>query len=336
MRRRPSADVTAGPAPRGAGPSSRALRALAPAAALLAAITTIVLIALSAAGCGRADEAGDKTAGRTPKADEVRLVVSRDFGASILRDVVAPADEGLDVLRLLAEHADVEAGYGGAFVNGIDGLESSFGAGSTDDAADWFYWVDGEMAGVGADAWDLKGGETVWWDYHRWSDAMLVPQALHAFPRPYADRPQALTAKTEVAGLAGWADANGIALETRRSLDGGRPLGGLVIATAAEAAATPWLTELLTAPRSGIEMARVDGGAITLVAPGGAAGPQAAAVALPAPNQDDERRPFLVVLGASEADLEELVSRLTPEALNARVGVALVDGELTALPWTDR
>ena len=83
-------------------------------------------------------------------------------------------------------------------------------------------------------------------------------------------------------------------------------------------------------------MARVDSGAITLVAPGGAAGPQAAAVALPAPNQDDEQRPFLVVLGASEADLEELVSRLTPEALNARVGVALVDGELTALPWTDR
>jgi hypothetical protein len=40
------------------------------------------------------------------------------------------------------------------------------------------------------------------------------------------------------------------------------------------------------------------------------------------------------LLGASQGDLEELLSRVTPETLNARVGVALVDGELVILPRT--
>jgi hypothetical protein len=333
MGRRPLAGVMAGPAGSGAGSSLRLSRSSA-AAAWVFALAAALLLAALAGGCGGADEATEAPAGRPPGPDEVRLVVSRDFGAEVLRDTVAPAEEDLDVLRLLAENADVKAGYGGRFVEGIDGLESSFGAGSTDDAADWFYWIDGQMADVGAGDWKLKGGETVWWDYHRWSDAMLVPQALHAFPRPYTEGALALTADTKVDGLAEWADANGLSLEAPRDLAGDRPRGGLVVATAAEAAATPWLAELLTPARSGLQMAEVEGGTLTLVAPGGAAGPQAAAVALAAPNQDDGLRPFLLLLGASRGDLEELLSSLTPEALNARVGVALVEGDLAVLPWT--
>jgi hypothetical protein len=296
----------------------------------------LTFAALVLAGCaGVRDDGGEgSAAGQPPAADEVRLVVSRGFGTQIMRDVLAPADEGLDVLRLLAEHADVEAGYGGRFVNGIDGLASTFGAAGSDDAADWFYWVDGEMADVGADERKLKGGETVWWDYHPWADAMYVPQALHAFPRPYTGAPQALTADAEVTGLVDWAKASGIELDARRELAGERPRGGVVAATAGEAAATPWLVELLGPERSGLEMVRVDGGTITLLAPDGSAGPQAAAAALPAPNQDDPSRPFLILLGASGMDLEDLLSRLSADALNARVGVALVDDRLVALPWT--
>jgi hypothetical protein len=300
---------------------------------VLAGLTFAALVFAGCAGV-RDDVGKGSAAGQPPAADEVRLVVSRGFGRQIMRDVLAPADEGLDVLRLLAEHADVEAGYGGRFVNGIDGLASTFGAAGSEDAADWFYWVDGEMADVGADERRLKGGETVWWDYHPWADAMYVPQALHAFPRPYAGAPQALTADAEVTGLVNWAKASGIELNARRELAGERPRGGIVVATAGEAAATPWLVELLGPERSGLEMARVDDGTITLLAPDGSAGPRAAAAALPAPNQDDPSRPFLILLGASGADLEDLLSRLSADALNARVGVALVDDRLVALPWT--
>jgi hypothetical protein len=61
---------------------------------------------------------------------------------------------------------------------------------------------------------------------------MYVPQALHAFPRPYAGAPQALTADAEVTGLLNWAKASGIELDARRELAGERPRGGIVVATA--------------------------------------------------------------------------------------------------------
>ena len=300
-------------------------------------MAALTLVALASAGCAGTGEGGDASAaGRTPTADEVRLVVSRDFGAEVLRDLVVPASDGLDVLRLLAENAEVDTGYGGRFVDGIDGLESSFGAVSTEDAADWFYWVDGVIADVGAADWKLRGGETVWWDYHRWADAMVVPAALHAFPRPYSQRPLAVMTAADVAGLADWAAASGLELEPRRDLEGLPPDGGLVLATAGEAAATPWLAEMLDAARSGLRLVSVDDGALAVLSPAGEIGPAAAAVAQPVTNPDDPERPFLLVLGASRADLEAFVPRLTPEALNAAVGVALVDGDLIHLPWQSR
>jgi hypothetical protein len=294
-----------------------------------------LVAALVSAGCaGAASGAGGTAAaGRPPEPAEVRLVVSRDFGAEVMRDVVVPAKDGVSVLRVLAENADVETGYGGGFVEAIDGLRSSFGAVSSADAADWFYWVDGTLADVGAADWRLRGGETVWWDYHRWADAAVVPAALHAFPRPYAARPLAFTAAADVAGVREWASAAGLELETRRDLEGGEPVGGLVMATAAEAAATPWVAQLLGDARSGLEFARADAGSLTLLSPDGETGPAASAIAQPVTDPDHPSRPFLVVLGVSRADLVDVLPRLTAESLSATVAVAVVDGELVRLPW---
>jgi hypothetical protein len=55
------------------------------------------------------------------------LVVTRDFGASVLVDTVAPWKKGMNVMRLLAEHATVDTGYGGQFVSGVNGLRSRSG-----------------------------------------------------------------------------------------------------------------------------------------------------------------------------------------------------------------
>ncbi|HJW74399.1 MAG TPA: DUF4430 domain-containing protein, partial [Thermoleophilia bacterium] len=161
---------------------------LAPAALL----TLAALLVIVGAGCAgvRADSASPSAAaGHRPAAAEVRLVVTRDLGASVLVDIVAPATDGLTVMRLLAEHTTVDTGYGGQFVSGINGLRSTFGSVSSAAAADWFYWVDGIMADVGADAWKLHSGETVWWDYHRWAGAMFIPVTLDAFPAPFAGHP---------------------------------------------------------------------------------------------------------------------------------------------------
>ena len=310
------------PVPR---PFGRGLLRVGALAALLAALLVM-------AACGGGGERGTAASdGRTPEDGEIRLVVSRDFGAEVLRDVVVPAEAPTDVLRVLAENAELDTGYGGQFVNGIDGLKSTFGGGSAD-AADWFYWVDGVLGDVGAADWKLKGGETVWWDYHRWADAMMLPLALHAFPRPYTGRPLAVTAAADVAGLGDWAAANGLGLAARRPLTRHAPSGGLVLVTASEAAATPWVLELVSASRAGVEMVRITKDGLRLSSTAGDVGPAAAAAAIPASNPDDPARPYLVVVGATTADLVSFVPQLTPENLNAAVAVALVDGDLVHLP----
>ncbi len=304
--------------------------------ACVAALACAAALALAACGGGEGtggDEGDGASGGRTPTAGELRLVVSRDFGAEVLRDVVVPAGEKSDALRVLAENADVDTGYGGQFVSGIDGIKSTFGGGNAADAADWFYWVDGVIGDVGAADFKLEGGETVWWDFHRWADAMFVPLALHAFPRPYAGRALAVTAAADVAGLGDWAAAAGLEVSARRPVTGRAPDGGVVLATAAEAADTPWLLELLGATRTGVEMVRVAGGALDLVALSGQTGPRASAVALPAVNTDHPERPFLVVVGATAEDVDAILPGLTAADLSATVGVALVDGELVRLPW---
>ena len=66
--------------------------------------------------------------------------------------------------------------YGGRFVQSIDGLAGS-GAGGF---ADWFYFVNGIEAAVGAADYELSPGDVVQWDYRNWRvtpdvRATLVP-----------------------------------------------------------------------------------------------------------------------------------------------------------------
>jgi len=301
-------------------------------------VCTVALATLALAACGEGEGGQGESGrgGRTPSADEVRLVVSRDFGGEVLRDVVMPAGDKADALRVLAENAEIDTGYGGQFVNGIDGLTSTFGGVSSADAADWFYWVDGVLGDVGAADWKLEGGETVWWDYHRWADAMTLPRALHAFPRPYAGRPLPVTAAVDVTGLDDWAAANGLELASRRPLAKSAPAGGLVLATADDVTTTPWIRDLLSASRVGVELIGVREGGLRVISPDGASGPPAAAAALAVGSLEDPARPYLVIVGDSADDIAAIVPRLTPKALTAAVAVALVDGELVHLPWQAR
>ncbi len=193
------------------------------------------------AGCTgmRGKQPAATVTGHPPSSSEVRLVVSRDFGATVMVDVLAPAKQGLDVMRLLAEHTTVDTSYGGEFVSGINGVRSTFGGVSTAAAADWFYWVDGIMADVGAADWKLSGGDTVWWDYHRWAGAMVLPATLDAFPVPWDRAPLAVTADASVAGLSqvGGRERPEAGARRASSRRGRRlPDGGLLVITQPQAA----------------------------------------------------------------------------------------------------
>ena len=77
-----------------------------------AVATALLLAALAAAGCGLG-----------PGADvgDVRLTVTREFGAVPVLDRSLAAKESDTVMRLLEGEAEVETRYGGGYVHAIDG-----------------------------------------------------------------------------------------------------------------------------------------------------------------------------------------------------------------------
>jgi hypothetical protein len=138
------------------------------AAALLAAV------ALLAGGCGLGPGRGTH---------DVQVVVTRDFGADRLGAAAASkAAGGETVMRFLQRHFRVGTRYGGGFVQSIDGLA---GSRNDDQPIDWFYYVNGIEAGVGAADMRLHAGDRVWWDRHDWGAAMRVPAVVGSFPEPF-------------------------------------------------------------------------------------------------------------------------------------------------------
>ena len=113
----------------------------------------------------------------------VTVTVSQDFG----RDRLAPtsrqtARKGETVMRLLQRSFDVTTRFGGNFVQEIDGVSGGRADGRR---VDWFYYVNGIEASMGAGERKLYPGDRVWWDHHDWETAMRVPAVVGAFPEPF-------------------------------------------------------------------------------------------------------------------------------------------------------
>jgi Domain of unknown function (DUF4430) len=138
------------------------------------ALPGLLVCALAVAGCGLGP--GSERKGGV----EVR--VTRDFGHRLLGSAKAgKLREGQTVMRFLRSRFRVGTRFGGGFVQSIDGL-SGGGAGGH---IDWFYFVNGVEATVGAGDYELSPGDVVQWDYRRWDAAMRVPAIVGAFPEPF-------------------------------------------------------------------------------------------------------------------------------------------------------
>ena len=134
-----------------------------------------VLVALPAAGCGFG--AGSETG-------DVTLTVTRDFGSEQLHEGIdqEKASEGDTVMRLLQRKYDVKTRFGGGFVQEIDGIAGGRESGRR---SDWFYYVNGIEAPVGAAERRVSAGDRVWWDHHDWGAAQRIPAVVGAFPEPF-------------------------------------------------------------------------------------------------------------------------------------------------------
>jgi hypothetical protein len=140
------------------------------------AVALLVLLVLVAASCSI--NAG---AEKGP----ARLLVTRDFGERrVLSATEDPIESGETVMRLLQRFSkgEVATRYGGRFVNGVKDITSTTGGGRR---RDWFYYVNGIEADVGAAEKKIEGGDRVWWDYHDWTSVMRVPAVVGSFPEPF-------------------------------------------------------------------------------------------------------------------------------------------------------
>lgn len=149
---------------------------------------TAVAVALSAAAIASGAAVAGCRLGTGPnQRGAATLVVTRDFGGQRLAaGRQEPIRGGETVMRFLQRTAHVKTAYGGNFVTEIDGLKSR-GGGQQDGQHDWFYYVNGVEAGVGAGAKPLSKGDCVQWDYHDWSAAMRVPAIVGCFPEPFVN-----------------------------------------------------------------------------------------------------------------------------------------------------
>jgi hypothetical protein len=137
----------------------------------LAVIACLAL--LSGCGLGAGEESGGP----------VTVTVSQDFGSDRLAPVLEEnAREGETVMRLLQRSFDVGTRFGGNFVNEIEGVAGGREGGRR---VDWFYYVNGIEASIGAGEKRLHPGDRVWFDHHDWEYAMRVPAVVGAFPEPF-------------------------------------------------------------------------------------------------------------------------------------------------------
>lgn len=139
-------------------------------AAAAIAVAAFAVAGLALVGCGSSAATG------TPAV----IAVTHNFGmAKVGLAEFKELPKGPTVMRLLQRSFPVKTTYGGRFVQSIKGVASQTGP-----ARDWFFYVNGLQAEVGAADVRVAPGDYVQWDYHRW-DVDAQAAMVGAFPQPF-------------------------------------------------------------------------------------------------------------------------------------------------------
>jgi hypothetical protein len=134
-------------------------------------VIAVVLTAAITGGCGLG--AGKGTS-------DVNLTVTRSFGTQPIGSITRSKVPGSEtVMRMLQRSFKVTTRFGGGFVQSIDGMAGSASR------RDWFYYVNGIQAKIGAAGTAVHRGDRIWWDLHDWSATDSVPAVVGSFPEPF-------------------------------------------------------------------------------------------------------------------------------------------------------
>lgn len=110
---------------------------------------------------------------------DVEFYISENMTRQLAQRRVV-AEQGSSVGSLLRREFPIASTYGGGFITQISGHPASPVYG-----CDWFYYVNGVMAPVGASAYKPNVGDHVWWDYHCWRKAGTIAAVVGAYPHPF-------------------------------------------------------------------------------------------------------------------------------------------------------
>ena len=283
--------------------------------------------ALVLAGCGLG-EGSEREGG-------AELRVTRDFGherlGSARLDKIGEADT---VMRLLRRNFDVRTRYGGRFVQAIEGRSGKGAAGRVD----WFYFVNGFEASVGAAEYELSPGDVVHWDYRSWKGAMRVPAIVGAFPEPFLHGREGRRSpvRVECADESSRActtvkdrlEAAGVsATSASLGTSGTSRVLRVVVAPWEQAKIVTTVAELEKGPEESGVFARIDGGELELLGSDGEVERRAPAgtglVAAFAPSEEDT---VWAVTGLDERGVEAAARALDRRSLRDAYAVAVLPG----------
>ncbi|MSX12636.1 MAG: DUF4430 domain-containing protein [Actinobacteria bacterium] len=142
------------------------------------ALLVASLLATVVGGCG---------AGAGPGDGSVKLTVSRDFGrVEVLQRSLTGLPQSETVMRLLSSNTKTETSYSGGFVDSVNGVSGGQSGGRS---VDWFYFVNGSEAPLGAASTKVRDGDRIWWDWRDWGAADHVPAVVGSFPEPFLHGP---------------------------------------------------------------------------------------------------------------------------------------------------
>ncbi len=301
-------------------------------------LATGLLTVLALAGCSL----GPGTSG----SGDARLAVTRDFGSRVvLRATERKIPGGETVMRMLERNAKIDTRYGGRFVESIEGVESGTGGGQRD----WFYYVNGIEADVGAAERDVHANDRVWWDYHRWDAAMRVPAVVGSFPEPFLHGSDGKRFPVRIDCAKDASDACSAVAKRLESVDivpsiaaigagAGKELLRLVVGEWKDVRADGASYQLAQGPdKSGVfaHPGPAPGGGFEfdllndagqVVRTGGAG------TGLVAATRFEEQQPTWVVTGTDQAGLDAAVRLISPGTLRDRFAVASVAGKAEPLP----
>ena len=114
----------------------------------------------------------------------VRVVTTQNFGQELMFDETLEVLPGTSAMAALIKVAEVETAYGGGFVNAINGVRSG-STGSQSMKMDWFFYVNGIQASIGALDYELHDGDIQHWDFRDWSFHHFIPAIVGDFPEPF-------------------------------------------------------------------------------------------------------------------------------------------------------